>query len=425
MKPLKRRSFIKQAFLTALAARTTLEALGNDSYASFPSLQIIDPEKYWQTVRNMFSLTDQRTYLNTAGLGPAPKVVIDIYTSALKDSAVSGENPHRHFDDVRKDAAEFFNCDEDEFSFTRNATESINLIARGLKLAKGDRVIMSTHEHVGGAAPWLMLQQENGIEIDLFTPDHEDPSNIAGQIEALITKKTKVIFVSHVLCTTGLIMPIKAISEICKSKKILLVVDGAQAGGMIPVNFKDLGVDYYAGSGHKWMHGPVETGFLMIKKERQASHKPVFAGAYSNSDYCLDKLSFSFKTTADRNETGTRDSAKILAFGEALTFLTTLDMIEIEKRLRFLSGFLRNQLETIAQVEILSPAGEYQSGILTFKLKNKNYTEVQKILLEEYKIRVRGIYEGNLDAIRISCAVFNSPAELEQLAFAIKKIAAA
>src|SRR5204862_8203508 len=123
-------------------------------------------------------------------------------------------------------------AEPDELCFVRNATEANSIIAGGLALAAGDEVIFETHAHPGGSFPWLNQARQRGIVVRLFEPDHDSSRGNVARIRELLSPRTKVIQVSHLTCTTGLLFPVAAIAELARSRGIWFHIDGAQSAGM-------------------------------------------------------------------------------------------------------------------------------------------------------------------------------------------------
>ena len=135
-------------------------------------------ERFWSFVQKQFPLVDGLIYMNNGGLGPSPFPVIDAVYSAMLELEGISETGHHLHEEVNKKAAKFFNCDDEEIAFTRNATEGMNIIARGLSLKKGDEVLMTTHEHPGGGMPWLALANDTRIRVRLFEPGMSHEENL-------------------------------------------------------------------------------------------------------------------------------------------------------------------------------------------------------------------------------------------------------
>jgi hypothetical protein len=177
--------------------------------------------------------------------------------------------------------AAFLGVRPDEVCFTRNATEGNSIIAAGLALQPGDEVIFETHAHPGGSFPWVNQATRRGVHGEAVRARPASPKANLARIRELITPRTKVIQVSHITCTTGLVFPVTAIADLARSRGIWFHIDGAQSVGMIPVNLDAIGCDSYAFSGHKWLGGPHETGVLYIRRDRLEAVAPTGIGAYS------------------------------------------------------------------------------------------------------------------------------------------------
>ncbi len=420
-----RRDFLKKAVLAGLFAKTSLLTYGSKLFGANPvNLPKYkgNSEDYWEIIRNEFPLTGRRTYFNTAGLGASPKRVINTMFNWINKLEEISETKHSETKEVNKKIASFLNAETDEIGITRNTTEGINIAAQSLPLKKGDEVIISTHEHVGGASPWIMLAKEIGIKIKLFNPDLSGEKNLQ-LFKNVVTNKTRAVCISHITCTTGLILPVKEIVKYCKSKNIYTCIDGAQAVGMIRVDLKELNPDFYAACGHKWLYGPKGSGILFINKNIINEIKPVFAGAHSDSLFKLNELQLEFRMSAQRIEYGTRNTPHTMALGAAIDFVNEIGQDKIEERVTEMAKKIKFNLQKNKRVEILSPLNEkYSSSIVTFKVKGLQTKKLLEILEKKYKFRVREIYENNLQAIRISCAVYNLDSDIEKFISAVNEI---
>lgn len=430
-----RRSFLKN-FFGGIAVTATFPWITNrqsetgetrhfyEMISKYQQSQDLHDEKFWNFVRQQFPLTDDLIYMNNAGLGPSPYQVIEtIQFQMLKLENIS-ETGHNLIEAVRHKAAKFFNCDDDEIAFTRNATEGMNIIARGLPLKSGDEVLMTTHEHPGGAMPWLGVAKDKGIQIKLFEPGITKEDNIK-KIESNITARTKVLMISHIPCTTGLVFPAKEIADICHQKGIYVVYDGAQVPGMIPVDFSQSGCDFYTSSGHKWLCGPKGTGILYIRREMLDVWRPTHVGAYSDKSYQLEKQILEYHSAAKIVEYGTRNTPIIMGIGAALDFINAIGIDKVAARGNALATYLKQQLLNINKVELLSPIDPSISGsIVTFRILDhkKSYAEFTNQLKSEYRIRLRPVGEHGLNAIRASLHIYNTFEQVDQVIEAVKTI---
>ncbi len=426
-KNINRRNFVAKMMGAVAGATIGLPAVSHKSVAapSFPKLSTQNPaldERFWNLVRNQFVLKPEKIYMNTGGLGPSPRTVIDKLIKTTMELEEISETGHKYVHEVNEKAAALLGASPDEIAITRNTTEGMNIIARGLPLKKGDEVIMSTHEHPGGAIPWLALQNDIGIRVKLFEPGKTQAENL-DIIKKQISPKTKVLSISHIPCTTGLIFPVKEITALCRENNLFYVLDGAHPPGMIPVDLHDIGCDFYATSGHKWLMGPKGTGILYVRKEMHEHWRPTYVGAYSG-EFKLNELLFEIKEEANATEYGTRNTPLILALGAAIDFINTIGIDNIAARGKAMADYFINKLREMPDlVEILTTDEEIsRASIVTFYPKTMAYSDLQREISKEANIRLRGIHENNLNAIRCSFHVFNNFEEVDKLAITIKQL---
>jgi selenocysteine lyase/cysteine desulfurase len=384
-----------------------------------------DEEHLWRTVRRQFALAPGLAYFNAGGLGPSPKPVTDAWVREAGALERVCETGHERVQAVREKLSAFVGCDAGELAITRNATEGMNLVARGLALRAGDEVLLTTHEHPGGAVPWLGLAQDSGIRVNLVEPGTGGDDTLT-RIAGALTPRTRVVAVSHILCTTGLCVPAREIVGLCREKGIVSVLDGAQVVGQIPLNLHDLGCDFYVSSGHKWLLGPKGTGLLYIRAAARELWHPTQVGAWSDRRYDLDQGVLEFRSEADVVEYGTRNTALVVGLGAAADFLAALGMDRVARRGRELAGYLRERLRTIPALEILTPSDAAASAsMITFAAKDGDVdvkTWAQP-LQARYHLRTRPVGEHGLKALRICTHVYNTRAELDRLVKALSEMA--
>lgn len=418
-----RRKFIKSNLLglagMALWPYSVAKPKIEDS-TSFRFRSLQDQEQVnWREIRKAFPLTDQKAYFNTAGLGPTLAMAVDAVCERMKELAERSRDGRWLFDDVRAMMAEMVNSDPENLAFTRNTTEGINIAANNLVFEEGDEILLTNHEHVGGSSPWINLAKKKKLKVRLVDLDLNGEDNL-DRIQSALSPKTKVFSFSHILCTNGLILPAKEIVKMCRECNVYTCVDGAQTVGMIEVDLKSIDPDFYAFSGHKWMFGPLGTGMVYIRDAILENNLPANAGAYTDSNFDLGSISLDYKETADREEYGTRNAALIAGLGEAIKFNQDLGIKLIRQRSeqliqRFLNGVKENQ-----SVLILSPTDPYKrSSIITFQLKQKDSRQAANWFRGEAQLKLRHVYEADLNAIRVSFAIFNQESEVDALLDAI------
>ena len=417
---LNRRTFFRQAlgsFLFLGGWRSHGTGASLPAYSAQTSRQ---DARFWSMVRKLFPLSEDRIYFNAGGLGPTPYPVLEAMDALRQKLEAIGETGHHYHEPVRRKVAHFLGADPEEIAFTRNATEGMNFIARGIPLQRGDEIVTTTHEHPGGAMPWLALAREKDLQIRLFEPDN-DPEIFMANLKRAVTPKTRVLMFSHVTCTLGTVFKAREICAWAKARRMISVIDGAQAIGQIPVQLTDIGCDFYTASGHKWLLGPKETGIVYISKSARPDFQPSFVGAYSDQRYSLDDLALEFRRDAIVNEYGTRDAAKVWGLGAAIDFIQSLGQRTYFRRIQHLSGVLKSSLQSLHGVELLTPLTKEQSaGIVTFRLIGRDYRDVSRQLMQQYRIRVRNVSEHQINAIRVSLHIYNSEKEINRLINALE-----
>ncbi len=386
-----------------------------------------EDNRFWELVRKEFPLTRERIYFNTGGLGPSPNYVLEATLAMMRKVNEISETEHHVLNDIRQRVATFLGCDPEELAFTRNATEGMNVIARGvaqgMHFRAGDEIITTTHEHPGGAQPWLALKNDLGITIRLVDPVLDPRKNMELFLDK-ITTRTKGIMLSHVTCTLGYKFPVKEICAEAHKRGLFCALDGAQAVGMFPFSLHEIGCDFYTTSGHKWLLGPKGTGLVYISKKARRFFVPTFVGAYSNDQYDLDKLILTYRKSADCTEYGTRNSALVAGLGAAMDFLETIGMKRVAQHGAHLAGYFKSELRTIKGVRILTPASfKTSNSIATFQIDGKNYRDVVTELVKNRKLRVRPVGEHHINAIRVSFHVFNQKKEVDVLLEAVHDMA--
>lgn len=380
-------------------------------------------DEFWREVRALFPLQTDPLYLNTGGLGPASRPVLDRVEATTRQLQEHSETGHGLLEPARATVANFFGARPDELCFVRNATEANSIIAAGLDLAAGDEVIFETHAHPGGSFPWLNQAKQRGVVPRLFEPDPVSAEGNLARIRALLSPRTRVIQVSHITCTTGLVFPVAAIAELARARRLWFHVDGAQAAGMIPVNVAATGCDSYAFSGHKWLGGPHETGGLFIRRDRLEAVAPTGIGAYSGE---LPQLPGEIKYfgAASRHEYGTRNAALVAGLAEAVRLQEHLGRDRIAAHGAGLAAAVSEEAAGLPGFAVLTPRGaDLRASLVTFRHARAGADRLFGYLLKTHGLRCRPVTEQGLDAVRVSCHVFNSRADAGRVIAALRAAA--
>lgn len=397
-----RRKFLRNISLGTLGA-----GLGLKAFAAPKNVLPNNLLPGWTNnkIRQQLMLQPGLQYFNTGSLGPSPKVVFDKVIEVARKLELNpvGQNWGKlgvMADEVRQQIAEYIHASKEEIIMTRNTTEGMNLVAQALQLKPGDEVITSTDEHYGGQAGWEFLEKYKGIKIRRvkFPQGNATTQKVTELIKKQISPRTKVCSLMQVSTVTGMRLPFEQIAKITQPKGILLVCDGAQSAGMLKVDVKAMGVDIFATSGHKWLLGPKETGFLYIKKEVQNRMKAT-------------QLETGFKVY--NHNTGTRNVVNIVGLGEALRVNQKWGGIEkTEQHNIKLATYLRSELKALSGIQIISPEEPaLQSALVSVVLKQQNAKQVYKQLKQQNII----VKKLNGQTLRFSPHIFHTPKDIDVL----------
>lgn len=377
-----------------------------------------DP-RYWEFVREQFLLPEEYAYMNTGGLGASPYVVLESVQNGMHELEIRPRPGHsiERWNALKKKCTSLYGdgVSYKELALTNSTTEGNNIVINGLPLKRGDEIITSTHEHAGLNVPLLNKVKRDEVVLKTFELDLKNGLNNVNRIEDQITDRTRLIFISHITCTTGQRFPVTEIAKLAKEKGIWFALDGAQVVGHMPIDVKQYGCDFYATSGHKWILGPKRTGLFYITEEELPHLRPTTTGAYSDDGYDLESRELNYDPTAERFEYATQNEPLVQGLGPAVDFLNTIGMQQIWEHNRALAEQLYHGLQEIDGVEILSPAEEeYRTGMITFRMPEYEYRDIAYKYMKEKNIRARGVGEADLRGIRLSMHLYNSPEEVER-----------
>jgi L-cysteine/cystine lyase len=423
-----RRKFIKTAgtgLLASLAIPSFANELISESviYPSDISFEE-DEEKYWKQIRQMFPLSKEKIYLNNGTMGPSPYPVIDTVHKYMRDADENGT--YGGWEKTAEKLAEFVGASAEEIALTHNVTEGINIICWGMPLKKGDEVIMTSHEHVGGAAPWLNRAKLHGIVIKTFTPAATAAETLQ-RINDLINKKTRALAIPHIPCTQGQVMPAKEMCKLARDKGIFSFIDGAHGPGMLHINLHDMGCDFYASCSHKWMLGPKGTGFLYVRKELLDTMQTYSVGGSGLQDWNMNVTPLLFKgyaPDAKRYYYGTQNLALYKGVESAIDFINAIGLDRINKRILGFGKYFQDELLKLeGKIDMLTPTEDISRGsVIGFRVKSTPFGKVSEIAGEN-KIRIRGVAENGLNSNRASFHIYNNKSEIDKLVEVIKNIA--
>ena len=376
-----------------------------------------DEDRFWEAVRAAFLIPEDRIYLNTGTLGVPPRVVVDAVVEHGRRVARSFP-PALDRDTLADELGSLLGGDPAGFVFPRNTTEAMNFVAGGLELRAGDEVLTTDHEHIGGLCCWQLAAARRGIRLRQLaipaTPDHDE--QLIEPFRRALGPRTRVISISHVNFTNGVVMPVRALIELARPRGIIVVVDGAHPPGLMPVDLRALDADFYAASPHKWLLAPPGTGLLYLREEWRTRLWPTLAsGGWDDLTLGAGRL----------NHMGTLDESRLAGLLAAVRFHRAVGPERVYERIRALRGVLLEQLRGVPGVALITSADPAASaGMVSFRPTRIEALALQQRLADEANIRTRVIGEYDYGWMRLSPHVYTSVAELQRTVRLIARAAA-
>jgi len=369
---------------------------------------------YWDAVAKHFIFQDNLIMMNNGTVGPMPEPVFNTLVKYFKVQATNPYDCYNYFprlkDGVRNELAKFMNASPDEIVINRNTTEGMNTAAHGLDMKEGDEVLLSSLEHPGGTHPWRLKEKRFGIkikEVPLGVPP-ESTEEIVDAFEKAITPRTRAISISHTVYITGLIAPIKELCEMARKHDVLVIVDSAHGIGMLDLDMHDMGADVFCTSPYKWMGAPTGCGVMYVKKESQDKFHPLIA----SSGWDTDKTAQRFETLSQRAD------PLIFAMGEAIEFNKAIGKQRIERRIKTLSAYFKQELQKIPKVRLHTSTDPYLSGGLTaLSIEGVKAETIVDYVREKYNIVIRtiGRERDNTRGVRVSTNIYVSTKHVDML----------
>jgi len=382
----------------------------------------------WPIVREAFLIPKDRIYLNVGTLGAQPRAVV---SAVIEHTRAVAETfpPAPAWDTLKESLGALLNVDGAGFVFPRNTTEAMSFVANGLELSAGDEILTTNHEHIGGLCCWQLVARRYGLALrQLPLPDPPgDAEQVVDLFRRAFTPRTRVVSVSHVNFTNGLVMPIREIASLCRSRGIVSVIDGAHPPGLMRFDLSAALPDFYASSPHKWLLAPQGTGLLWMGEEWRTRLWPTLASG-GWDDLSLGAHRF--------NHMGTFDESRLAGFLAALRFHEAIGPEAIELRIRELRRRILDGLSGISGVHVMSPHGdEHAAGMVAFRMASLAALELQSRLSEitappgtplagqRLRIRTRVVSEYGLGWMRLSPHIYNSMEEIDTVSAVVRGFA--
>ncbi len=421
----------RRDFLTSLAgitAATSFNVFGSTATPSsaasclldgtippLPPLGLYDQNEdaFWAALRNQFLIPKDEVYLNNGTVGSSPypvlKAVFDAYLETEQMAQADPENypiwGYEAYAPYRDSLAKFIGATLDQIALTRNATESNSYIANGLDLRAGDEVLVSDQEHPGGEQPWNLRAKRYGVVVKKFEipKPPKDAAEILNRMNDALTPRTRIIFVSHISTATGVVLPVKEIAALARSKGIISAFDGAHVTGMMRLNLNEIGCDLYTSSPHKWLQAPKGSGYLYLRDDAIMNKMWNTIATHGWDEPQLKAERF--------QHIGSSNVPMLAGLQAALDLANWIGIDRIEKRHRHLADALHNEMLKRGAESWTSPDPALRCGIVTVNVAPKKMPDLEYALWKQHKIRIRG---GAPHKIRLSTPYYLQKSDIQR-----------
>lgn len=387
-----------------------------------------DPDKL-VAVRAALPSLAAAIQLNTGTCGPIPAEAAAAMAELAAYERDFGRSQAEYWadtlqriDEARAAVAAVLGADLDEVALTHAATDGMNFGTWAIDWRDGGRAVTTCHEHAGGVGPLYTVCDRFGVDLAFaeFAGDAPD-DEILARFDELITPGTKLVSISHVLWTTGLVMPVARIAALAHDRGALVLVDGAQSAGAIPVNVRDLGVDMYSVPAQKWLLGPEGLGALWVRRELFEAAGASFASYLAFASYD-SRGNRSMHADARRFMVPGYHRPSVLGMARAIGWLTMYVGLEfVYRRGAAMAHRAADALAAIDGVTLLTPR-DRMAGLVSFRIAGWP----AQAALDELSARTFAVARTlpMVDALRISVGFWATEDELDRFVDGVRLLAA-
>lgn len=377
-------------------------------------------------LKSLFLLDPDIHFLNHGSFGACPRPVFEAcqeWQRRLEHQPVLflGRELPGYDRQARQALRDYLHSDADDLAYVPNATHGVNIVARSLGLSPGDQILTTNHEYGACDNTWEFVCQKSGaryIHQPLEMPLGND-DQIVEQLWRGVTRRTRLIFISHITSPTALILPVQAICRRARQEGILTLIDGAHAPGQIGVDLEAIAADYYTGNCHKWMLSPKGAAFLYARREAQARIEPlVVSWGYSadESTTCgsryIDLLQW----------TGTKDPSAALSVPSAIRFMQEHNWQQVSASCRSLAVETRRRLNALTGLEALCGEDAFYQMFSICLPQHADLKQLKTRLYDEFRIEVPTMEWNGMKLMRVSIQAYNSRSDADALIEALQTL---
>ena len=375
-------------------------------------------------MKELYHLDPSITFLNHGSFGACPKPVFEVYQNwqrKLEQQPVEfmAIKVYDFLEEARHALGDYVGCHGDDLIFVTNPTTAVNTVIRSLDLGLDDEVLMTDMEYGSLVRTWEHYAQDKGFSIvQQFTPvpltTHED---YIEHFWKAVTERTKIIYLSEITSSTGLILPVVAICKKAKEAGIMTIVDGAHVPAHIPLNIAEMDPDVYVGACHKWLSAPKGSSFLYVKKSLQETIEPLIISWGSEVDRSPSPFIY------ESQYQGTWDPSAFLTVPAAIQFQQEHDWNSVREKSRILNRETRDRIYEIIDTVPICPNTEEWLGQMASIITNiENGLDFKRRLMDEYKIEIPVFPWGDKILFRTSFNAYNDENDADRLIEVLGKL---
>jgi L-cysteine/cystine lyase len=382
----------------------------------------------WAQFRADTPALEQYAYLNTGFTGPMSRTVVRAMQDRMDFEVAQGPTTKAVMEagrDIRERLGERFGqmlgVGWDEVAITSSTTIGVSIGVNGLDLQPGDRLLTTGVEHVGGAVPLYRAREQHGADVEFVAVSPDDSHGvIAERFAAAIDDRTRIVVLSEISYSTGQLLPVEPIVEAAHRVGAIVVIDGAQTGGHIPIDVRASGVDVYAIPAQKWLCGPRGIGAVYVSPEALPRINPLIVdGSYAEEW----DLSGGFQPKQDvAGKYQTSAVSPTLAAGAIAAIEQYLESgpQAVWDRARDLNRIAEQRFERIDGVTVASPRNDQsRTGLFCFAAQGLPAADLAAWLQEQHQVVCRAVRER--DVVRLSLHVFNTEDDIERTALGVEQ----
>ncbi len=369
-------------------------------------------------LRQLIPACREYAYFQTGTHSPKPTPVLDAVVRWLHYQNQGPALPwvmermYQLLEEARAKIAKALGAEPEEIALLENTTEGIDCVANSLDFRPGDNVVITDEEHPANRVPWLALKERIGLDVRTVHAS-VDPEEFVPALDQVLSERTRLVAISHVSRETGKRLPVHEAAALCRDRGVALLVDGAQALGAVEVNVREIGCDFYAFGGHKYLLGPQGTGGLFVRRDVAERLRPTWVGAGSLDDRAGEGVHWS--AGARRFEFGTRDLARFGGLVAALDIWEEIGWGRVHSRIGEYTAELKRALLELPGARLDTPLEwERSSAIVVLRLDGFASQRIVDSLLAEHKV-VTVVNSAPEPGIRISTHVFSDEEDMQRL----------